>query len=169
MNRYARNTQVSVDRSRTEIEHQLDRFGASAFGYYKDRSSAMIQFRYRGAMVRISVPIPAKDDREFTVSPAGRKRTEAIALAAWQQEIRRRWRSLAAVVKAMLVGIEDGVLTFEQAFLPYFVWGDGRTTAEKMLGTIKKFLAAGGDMPKALPKLEDAKTTAEAPRTQRSG
>ena len=119
MTRYAENTSVPVDRSRTEIERQLQRFGATGFGYGWEGSVEVIAFTYRAKQVRLTLPMP---------SPSG-FRTEA----AREKERRRRWRSLAMVIKALLVGVDDDIISFEEAFLSYFVMPDGMTLGERLL------------------------------------
>ena len=151
---YANNTQVSEDRSRAEIEKQLQRFGADAFGYYSNGTAAKIAFEYKRIHCQISVPLPARDDPQFTQTPnTGRRRSETQACTDWQREVRRRWRSLCLVVKALLVGVEDGVLTFEQAFMPYIVMGDGFTIYQHVIPHIEHALATG-EMPGTLKQLE---------------
>lgn len=121
--RYAENTSVPVDRSRSEIEKQLQRFGASGFGYGWEGSQEVIAFTYRGKQVRLTLPMP---------SPSG-FRTEA----AREKERRRRWRSLAMVIKALLVGVADDILSFEEAFLSYFVMPDGLTLGERIIPALE--------------------------------
>lgn len=142
MTRYAANTTVPVDRSRSEIERSLMRFGASGFGYGWEGSQEQIGFTYRGKQVRLTLPMP---------SPSG-FRTET----AREKERRRRWRSLAMVIKALLVGVDDDIISFEEAFLSYFVMPDGVTLGEKLVprleaaaheGTLPRLLlpASGGE------------------------
>ena len=154
MSRYARGTSVTEDRSRAQIERDLMRFGAEEFGYLSRPGEATIFFKYRQISVQLSVPLPDREDHEFTRTPTGKARAQEAALREWSQETRRRWRSLCAVIKALLVGVDDGVLSFEQAFLPFIMWGDGRTTSQHLLPTIEKALEGGG-MPRG-PKLLEA-------------
>lgn len=146
MSRYARGTAVNQSRSRDEIERMLVRYGADEFGYLSKKGEAMIGFTYRKIRVRMCVPLPGRFDGEFTHTVTGRKRAQRAAMEEWEKETRRRWRSLCLLVKALLVGVEDGVISFEEAFMPHIVWGDGMTTAEKLLPTIAKAVE-GGKMP----------------------
>ena len=116
---YAQNTSVPVDRSRSEIERQLQRFGASGFGYGWEGSQEVVAFTYRGKQVRMTLPMP---------SPSGYRSEEHR-----QRERRRRWRSLAMVVKALLVAVDDGILSFEESFLGYFVMPDGQTLGQALI------------------------------------
>jgi len=153
MSRYASRTDVSADRSRQQIERELLRFGAEEFGYLSRLGRAYIMFRYRGLGVQLSIPLPARDDDEFTTTPTGKDRSEAAAFAAWEAETKRRWRSLCLVIKALLVAVDDGVFTFEEAFLAHLVWGDGKTTAQQLLPTVQAALEGRKALPRQLEVL----------------
>ena len=150
---YASGTKVTETRSRAELEKLLAKFGADEFGYVTRRDEALIGFMYRNIRVQMSVPLPDRDDAMFTSTATGRKRADAAVFADWQREVRRRWRSLCLVIKALLVGVSDGVLTFEQAFLSYIVMGDGLTIYQHVLPHIQTALTSG-QMPSTLKQLE---------------
>ena len=128
--RYAASTEVTPERSRTEIERSLRRFGATSFAYAWVDDTATIAFHIGGLTVRISVPLPRPDDNELRLTPTGRRRTERQAAGVYEAECRRRWRALAAVIKAKLVAVEDNISTIEQEFLAYVVLPDGQTIGE---------------------------------------
>jgi hypothetical protein len=149
--KYASGTTVSEARTKAEIQYLLEKFGADQFGYATDRNSRMAElgFRYKGANFRFQLPLAGPDDEAIKLTPTGRTRTHGRALEILlQDENRRRWRSLCVVLKAMLVGVEDGILSFGEIFMPYMVWGDGRTTAQTLLPGIEKLLQGGGVLPK---------------------
>jgi len=150
MPRYAANTAVSADRSQVQIMQMLRRFGCEGFGCAEHAGRGVIQFVYQGVPVQFSVPLPGRADEEFVFTPTGRERSAKQREAIWEKETRRRWRAAYLVVKALLVGVEDGVLAFEEAFLPYVVWHDGRTTAEILVDPLRRAVAAGR-MPALLP------------------
>jgi len=145
VNRYASKTVVGEDRSRSEIEKLLMRFGADQFAYATDeeRQAAAIQFRYKGLMVRMALALPSPDDPRVAETPRGRTRAPAALRMEYERERRRRWRALALAIKAKLVAVEEGITTFEVEWLPYVLWGDGRTTAEHLLPA----MAAGMTLP----------------------
>jgi hypothetical protein len=128
--RYATGTSVPPDRSRAEIEKILRRFGADQFAYGWELEVEQIQFRVAGRSVRLTLPVPAVDDPLFTQTPSGRARSAAQAEEAWKAELRRRWRSLALVIKAKLTAVQDGISTVEREFLADVILPDGRTIAE---------------------------------------
>lgn len=147
MTRYAQNTSVNADRSRAEIERSLTRFGATRFAYGWEGTRAAIGFTIADRTVRITLPLPDRDDPEVRLTPTGRPRTAAQASAAYDQEVRRRWRALAAVLKAKLVAVSEGISTIEREFLADVVLPNGMTFAE----WAEPQLTSGGAMPPLLP------------------
>ncbi|MCE5277169.1 MAG: hypothetical protein ABFD92_16700 [Planctomycetaceae bacterium] len=152
--RYASGTSVSEERSRSEIQYWLERFGADQFCYASDKvtSMAQIRFRFKGASFAFNLPLATTQSPCVRRTKAGKLRTDIQAGEAMVIENRRRWRSLALALKAMLVGVEDGIFNFGEVFLPYMIFGDGRTVGQSMLPQIEKVLAEGRSLP-ALPPL----------------
>ncbi len=146
---YAKDTQVTVDKSKAEIERILTRYGATAFMQGWDQERAVLAFVIQGRQIRMVVPMPAKE--EFRYSPERRsKRTDAAMLAAWEQGCRQRWRALALVVKAKLEAVEAGISTLETEFLAHTVLPNGETVAQFMLPQIRVAYETGL-MPALLP------------------
>lgn len=133
---YAERTAVPVDRSRAEIERELHRFGADGFGYGWDGGQEIIGFTYKRKNVRMCIPMPARNQYS---------REEAF-----QQERRRRWRALAMVVKAKLVAVHEGIITFEDEFLSYFVMPSGETLGQALIPRLEA-AALRGELPALLP------------------
>ena len=146
---YAQGTCVGEDRSRAELQFILERFGADQFGYQNDKTTrtAAIAFRFKGVHFVFRLPLSRPDDKRIRFSPSGRLRINSQVELLMREENRRRWRSLCLAVKAMLVGVEDGIFEFGQVFMPYMVWGDGRTTWQALLPTVEECLKAGRGLP----------------------
>lgn len=135
MSRYAERTTVPSDRSRGEIERTLTRYGATAFAYGWSGATAQIMFEIRtdrgSRRVRFGLPMPDRNAREYTMSPAGRARRSAEAAAnAYDQAVRQRWRALSLVIKAKLEAVAAGITTVEDEFLAHIVLPDGSTVGE---------------------------------------
>lgn len=131
MTRYAENTTVSSERSRGEIEHLLQKYGAGKFGYLWEHESAVIVFEMKTRRVKFVLPLPAKDDPAFFRTPTGRtKRNPNGSLEAWEQACRSRWRALTLCIKAKLESVESGIETFEEAFLPHIVLPNGKSVGD---------------------------------------
>lgn len=147
MNRYAGNTTVSVESSQREVQSILRKYGADRFGVMEDRDKAHLMFSIRGLAIQITISLPSKGDFELTEK--GRSRKKSQSDAAYEQAIRQRWRSLVLMVKAKLVGIEDGITTIEKEFLAFIVLPEGITLGDKIIPQIEQ-VAASGKMPSLL-------------------
>ena len=122
------------------------KYGAEEFATVIRKNEALVGFQYKNIRVEMAVPLPDKNDKRFRLTPAGRsRRSETQAFTEWDKEVRRRWRSLCLVIKALLVGVDDGVLTFEQAFMPYIVIG-GQTIGQIFLPRIIKAIESGKEI-----------------------
>ncbi len=93
MSKYAEGTSVPADRSRAEIERILQRYGATGFIYGWDRDRAIVAFRMNDRMLRMVLPMPDRTDREFQLTPTGKRRTENTRQEAYEQAVRQRWRA----------------------------------------------------------------------------
>lgn len=148
---YAADTSVSVERSRAELERTLERYGASAFGYFTDAGRAVIMFEAHERRVRFVLPLPAKDERRFTHTAArGTARTPAQALEAWEQACRQKWRALNLAVKAKLEAVEAGIAEFEEEFLAYVMLPDNTSMGERARAAIATAYSTG-TMPALMP------------------
>jgi hypothetical protein len=148
---YASGTKVASSVSRDQLEKLLRARGATGFMYGWDdaQGHATILCRISERLIRLSVKSPDPDD--FRRTPTGKPRTSAAVATMVADEERRLWRSLLLVVKARMVAIDDGVETFESAFLPWIVLPDGRTVAE-WLGPQLAEAYETHEMPSMLPE-----------------
>lgn len=154
MSRYAKDTEVSADRSRALIERELARYGATSFQYgwedSGDQVVAAVGFRMHDRMIRFVLPMPSQSDPEFTHTPSrGTRRSETQAHAAWEKATRQRWRALHLVVKAKLEAVESEISTFEEEFLSHIVLPNGKTVAQMALPEIERAYSSGR-MPRRL-------------------
>jgi hypothetical protein len=130
MPRYAESTQVPSDRSRSEIERTLRRYGATAFAYGWQEGSAQVMFEMTGRRIIFRLPMPDPASEEFTLTPTGRERSPSAAEEAYEQAVRQRWRALALVIKAKLEAVEAQISTVEQEFLAFIQIPGGGTVGE---------------------------------------
>jgi hypothetical protein len=151
MARYAADTSVSVDRTRTEIEKALQRFGATGFAYGWDQSRAVIGFVLNGRQIRMVLPLPDRGAREFTHTPErGYARTSTDAARAWEAACRASWRALSLILKAKLVAVDAGVVSMEEEFLAWTVLPDGATVGHHALPAVREAYETG-QVPSLLP------------------
>ena len=139
MTQYAKNTSVSVDRSKAEIERTLDRYGVDAFFYSKSASGAGIGFTFKGRTIKLNVPLP--DRKEYRDNKTGE--------ANWEKECRRLWRVLLLRIKGDLEAVESGLITFEDVFLAQTCLPDGSTVGQVIQEKIN-LMVTDGRMPKLL-------------------
>lgn len=144
---YASKTSVPVERSRFQIEHILERYGAEQFAYASSRKGAMIAFRIEDRNIKITVPLPDMTRKEFTHSKNGYELTENQIEGRVSQETRRRWRALLLVIQAKLEAVESGIAQFEEEFMAYIVLPGGATVSETILPKVAKAYASGKDIP----------------------
>lgn len=141
MSQYAEGTSVPIQRSRTEIENMLRRYGADQLAYAEDSSHAMLGFRAKGKAVRFVITLPTA--KEFTADVKGRRRTPEQSQLKAEAEHRRRWRCLMLVIKAKLEAVATGISVFEQEFFGHLVLPNGKTVYEEAGPQAMKMIEAG--------------------------
>ena len=152
MSQYAKNTNVSSDKSKSEIEKILTRYGASGFMYGWSEKNAIIAFEMVGRRVKFVLPMPDRD--EFAFTDTGRSRKENQITIEYEQATRQRWRALALVIKAKLEAVESGITEFEYEFMAHIVLPNGTTVGDFMAPQIKKSYQ-DNSMPPLLPHYKD--------------
>src|SRR5579859_6001729 len=107
--RYAEDTLVPVAQSRQEIHDLLARYGATAEGVNQDHlvPAIIIVFRLHERHIRITQRLPRPDEARFTKGHNGYLRHKSDAIAAYEQELRRVWRTLVLQLKARLEAAAD--------------------------------------------------------------
>jgi len=129
---YAQRTKVPVEKTKTEIETTLARYGADRFAYFTEPAKALIVFEIQNRRVRFDLPLPD-------------------GVGAKSDQLRReRWRALLLCIKAKLESVESRIETFEEAFLAHVVMPDGQTVYQHTAPRIEQ-IAKGGEMRPLLP------------------
>ncbi len=145
---YAKGSGVSVEKSEAEIKRMIVKFGATRVGTQWDQERAIIGFEARGWRVRFTIKLPPVTD--FLKSEKGYTRDAKAQALAREAETRRRWRSLALVIKAKIEAVESDVSTFQDEFLAFLIMANGDTVGD-WIGPQMKTMQAG-KMPPLLPK-----------------
>jgi hypothetical protein len=158
--RYAATTDVTSERSRSEIERTLQRYGARSFMYGWDDDRAVLGFVAGGRQVRFVLPMPDGTDRSITHTPSTKvRRSEKGIAEAYDQAVRQRWRALALVIKAKLEAVEAGIVTFDEEFLAHLVLPSGETVGQAAIpGVVQAY--ATGQTPALLPTYDRKELTA---------
>lgn len=157
MAKYAENTEVSSAKSKEDIERILTRYGAGKFMYGWEGSRAVVLFEARGKRVRFVLPLPDRNSRDITHTPArGTLRSREQQDQAYEQAVRQKWRALALTIKAKLEAVESGISVFESEFLGKIVLPSGETVEEYMIPQVEAAYK-NGIMPPMLPMLGDGR------------
>lgn len=130
---YARNTTVSCEKSKAEIERTLTRYGATMFAYTTMPEGAVVQFVNSGKRIRFLVPMPGRPKQD---SPAAH-------FTRWEKSQRQKWRALGLVIKAKLEAVASGICTFEEEFLAHIVLPNGKTAGQSIIPQIEEAYATG--------------------------
>lgn len=141
MTTYAKQTSVPVSKSRDDIEHTLERYGAEGFQYTSLPGAASVAFFVHGRTIRFVLQLP--DEMEFARTPTGRPRAAGQVNEEHRRAVRQRWRALLLVIKAKLEAVESGIAVFEDEFLAYTVLPSGRTVAAELSPQIDAAIASG--------------------------
>lgn len=142
---YAAETAVTPEKSRSEIERTLERYGASDFGYMVTGTSAQVAFKVGEHTVRMRLELPPVS--AFTSTETGRSRAGVAATNAREKAVRQRWRALALAVKAKLEVIDSGLATFEEEWFAYLVLPGGGTVFEQAAEQYRASIATGRSVP----------------------
>lgn len=152
--KYAATTEVSVEKSKAEIESIVMRYGASGFISGWQHAMAMIEFEMKDRRIRFMLPLPDKNEKRFWQTPHFKnQRTQEQAYGAWEQACRQSWRALLLCVKAKLEAVEAKISTFEQEFMANLVLPNGLTIGETVIPHLAKVFQ-GQPMPPLLPSPE---------------
>lgn len=150
---YAENTNISVEKSKAEIERTLQRYGADQFMYGWNDSQAIVSFHMNERYIKFLLPMPDRNDDQFLKTPTGKRRTAVQIEKEYEQACRQRWRALNLVIKAKLEAVEAGISEFEDEFMANITLPDGSTVGQFMRPQIAVAYDKG-KMPPLLPILE---------------
>jgi len=135
---YAHGTKVSAENSKTEMKRVVYKNGCANYQYVENEERAMVMFTRDERVIRFIVSFPPPEDRMFTKTPTGRRRSASIAYKEYEAETRRRWRALILCLKAKFEIVESGIASFETEFMPYMMLPDKRTVAEAVAPLIEE-------------------------------
>jgi len=147
-------TVVPVSRSQEEIRHVLRRHEAASFQFgeatHDGQRFAGVEFSHQGHRVVMFVPIKVPTAAMVEqIERKSHKKRGWLDPEPWAGA--RTWRVIAWTLRSRTIAVEEGVETFEQAFLPHIVNpATGRTIYSELadegridLGTALPQLSAG--------------------------
>ena len=107
-------TTVTVERSQSEINRLLYNHGCEATRFTNTPDGAIIDF------IRLEV----KDGRERRIAvslPVRYRLSEKMTQKQMQQHIRTKWRSVFYWLKAQFDAMDQGIIAYEEAFMPNLI------------------------------------------------
>ncbi|KKN40729.1 hypothetical protein LCGC14_0730370 [marine sediment metagenome] len=117
MAKYAKNTTVTISKSKTQIEDLITNWGIEEFFFARSSRGDGIGFKHEGKMYKFNVTMPDRG-----------RMTER----QYEQAIRQRWRIFYMSLKMKLEEIDGGGETFEDQFLSKMCLPDGSTVGDFM-------------------------------------
>lgn len=149
---FAAKTEVSVEKTRMELDALLSKNGASQrmMGTDDELGIAFVAFTIARRQVRLRVPLPKLEAvvSDRAKHPQGFYRRPEDKKAEWyrrelEQRQRSRWRALLLLVKAKLEAVELGVSTIEREFLADLSLPDGRSVHQAISEDIERAYLTG--------------------------
>lgn len=142
-------TTVPVERSQAQLRKLLQAYGADSFkfgeGHINGQRMATVAFAIRGHRVRMRVPLRTADYAMVRAAASrSRRPADETRVTLAEREAKRIWRVLSWNVKARMEAVQEGIETFEKAFLAHLL--DERTGQ-----TIFEQLAETGQVQLELP------------------
>lgn len=118
MAKYAKNTTVTIAKTKIQIQDLLISWGIEEFFFGTSPRGDGIGFKYEGRVYKHNVLMPP--DKNIY---SGRQS---------EQKVRQRWRILYMSLKMKLEEIDGGGISFEDQFLAMMCLPDGSTVGEFM-------------------------------------
>lgn len=157
--KYAAGTKVSSSQTLEEVKKTLRKYGATGFGQVEEEDYVALLFIIAGKTpderrVRFTMPVPSVGEfREYKSGFRAMKRGAAEAVEAHKKELDRKWRALAAGIKAKLVLVDEGIETIEEAFYANIVLPDNSTIYEATRENVASAYKRGLMPPALIPAL----------------
>lgn len=136
---YAKDTRVTVARSREELHRILTRYGATETLIHEMSGGIRVGFVLDGLRIAFPFALPVRDDYD--------------AAAGYEREMRRRWRVLLLVLKSRLESVAEGAERVSDAFLPYLMLPDGSLVRDEAVPRIQEAYRTGRMPETLLPSL----------------
>ena len=150
--KFAAGTTVPVYRSQHELHTLVKRFGATAFltgEVSEPKALQFVAFQVGNRPYRLEITVP--DKSEFAMTPRRQRRTQKQIEDHWEREVKRRWRVLVHVTKAILVGVDEGLWNFEEAMAMQRVLPSGRVLRDELINQLDHVVETGR-LPLLLPQ-----------------
>lgn len=136
--KYAQYTSITIEKSRTDIELLLSRYGAESFKRGWVEGKEAVQFIMKRKQIRFILPLPEKNDVAFCYNKqSGTKHPEGKALLLWEQACKTAYRALVLSIKAKLATVESGISSFEEEFYANIVLPNNKTVFQNTIHQVE--------------------------------
>jgi hypothetical protein len=146
--KFAQDTDVSVGRSRGQIDQMLRDWGVDGIQWTDHFKDDRIQLQFvwnhdgNDYLARIEMTLPTAEDLEDeAIDGRSGKVSEVKLKKLMDARGKREHRLLRLFLQGALEAIEAGIITAEQLFLPYLVGRDGRTVSEAVADRLPTILS----------------------------
>ncbi len=146
--KFANDTNVTEEKTRSDIEQVLLKYCATGYGIIHEGDHWRIVFKVDGRMVQMDFSTPEDHVRKDSI---GRVKTESQQRASWEQEKRSYWRAIYNVIKFKLEAVAIGYSTIEREFLSDVLLADGTKIGDWIHPQIEQMYKTG-KMPPMLPE-----------------
>ena len=152
MRRYAEETDVSIGKSRGEIEDLLRSWKCSSIGWYDEfehgRMTLCFSWKHDDVLYQAKFTLMLPNDE--TLRKRSRHATQHYFMESKYEKLkqhngRQEMRALLIFLKGALNAVEAGILDPAAVFLPFLVGHDGRTVAETALPRMRELLIGSAD------------------------
>ena len=117
MAKYAKNTAVTIEKSKVQIQLLLTKWGIDHFYFGTSPRGDGIGFAFAERTYKMNVPTPESN---------------GLTDKQYEQAKRQRWRILYMSLKMKLEEIDAGCISFEDQFLAMMCLPDGSTVSNFM-------------------------------------
>ena len=125
---------VAGDRALAELQKTLARFGCESFGTMIDveRGITLVQFKWRSRAVSLEASWKGYAQALLDADGAGKVWSQKVTQEAIAQARVSVCSVLRDWVKGQVTAVECGIMSFETAFMPHMLLGNGMRVIDKI-------------------------------------
>lgn len=141
MTLYMETTRIDAERTVSEIQQILSKYGASAILVeFESCKVSAISFKHQIGDQQIPFRLPCRwQMMENTLRQSGKRPRYDDTFETWARRV--AWRQILRWVEAQLALVETSMVKIEEVFFPYIQTSSGKTIYE--IQEQKKFIAIG--------------------------
>lgn len=138
---FAKDTSVTVAKSKAELESTLEKYGADKIMIYQEKGNFIVAFEHKSRMVQLRIYAPSIED--MSLDSIGRKMGKERVEKIVEKECRQRWRVLVGSVKMKLEMIHLEYSSVDREFMADLMLRDGSTFGQTAIPEILSHYETG--------------------------